>query len=521
VKRFASFAGLAFSLFLVACGSGQNISPPPPVGGFSNASLKGQYAFSMTGVFTNGGYLARVGSFSADGNGSITAGLEDVVQGNSGATQISFTGGSYSIQQNGTGVLTFTGVSGNSLQLSITLLSVGHGNMVQTDLTAATSGNFALQTPSTFTVGSLTGNFVLDCSGISFSGTTAAPLSVIGQIALDGNGNVTGGTLDENDGTLSGPIVAQAGTYQLDSNGNGSAFGRGTITFDARSFAFYVVDNTHLKLVEEDLLAATQGDANLQSGAIPTQNSAFNGSFVFLVSGASLLANQGNLLRVGRFTADGNGGIANISLDQNYSGSTTHVSQGSNITNASYSIDTSHAGSGRGTFTFTDSNIRLVTFIFYLYSPTQAVIQDVTNGLVANGPMQVQTGSPFTNTNLAGNYEFFLNGIQIGQQDFVPSNENFVGQYALSTATSSNLTGVVDYTEQGTTGSTLYSNNGIAGTLALNSDGTLNNGFQIVTGSPSSTTFNFVAYIVSPTSFYIVSTDSTRVVSGIAAQQSQ
>ncbi len=517
------------SLGLVACGGSSSITPPPPAGNFSNASLHGQYAFSMSGtqggcnvnVNTCGAYIARVGSFVADGNGTITSGLEDVVVGNTGGAEVTFMGGTYTIQANGRGLLILNSGNGNGLQLNLSMLSGSEGILVQTDLVSVTSGGFSLQTPATFSANSLNGGFVFDFSGISFAGANAAPLSIVGQVPLDGNGNVTGGTLDENDGALSGPVAAQAGTYQLDPSGNGANFGRGTMTFGGRSFAFYIVNGTRIKILEEDLLAATQGDAMRQSGTIPTQNSGFTGSFVYLVGGASLVGNQGALARVARFTADGNGGIAAISYDENNDGAATHISQGGNITNATFAIDTAHAGSGRGTFTFTDSSLHTLSYVFYLFSPTQAVIQDVTSGIVADGPMQAQSGAPFTNASLAGNYAFNWSGINIGQQNFVPLNENFVGQYVLSTAASSNLTGIMDYTEAGTTGSTLYSSIGLAGALTINTDGSANNTLQVASGSPSSTTFNFAAYVVSPSITYVLCTDRIRVTAGIASQQTQ
>jgi hypothetical protein len=161
-----------------------------------------------------------------------------------------------------------------------------------------------------------------------------------------------------------------------------------------------------------------------------------------------------------------------------------------------------------------------VDYVFYLLSPTEAVIQNNSVNVVANGLMQSQSGSPFTDANVAGNYAFNWSGIQIGSQTFVPLAENFVGLYTLAAETSSNLTGVMDYTEMGTTGSTLYSDIGLAGHLTINSDGTANNTLQVVGGSPSSTTFNFVAYVVSPTTTYVLCTDSTRITSGIATVQS-
>lgn len=518
MKCLALFLLLAVSTVLAACGGSSNITPPPPSGKFSNASLKGQYAFSMSGIDTNGAYIARAGSFVADGNGSITAGLEDLVQGSSGASEITFSG-TYTIQGNGRGLLVFSNTSGGGLQLNIALLSTSQGIMVQTDLNDSTNGGFILQTPSEFSVNALKGNYVFDLSGISFSGANAAPLSVIGEVGLDGNGNVTGGLQDSNDGTLSGPQAIPSGTYQMDSTGNGTNFGRGTINFAGGTYAFYIVDSTRVKILQEDSAAATAGDAALQSSAIPTQNSGFTGSFVYLVGGSSLVANGGALGQVARFTADGNGGITAISLDQNNDGNTTHISQGNNISSPTYAIDTAHAGTGRGTLSFKDSNLGPVSYVFYLASPAEAVIQNTSVNVVADGPMQSQSGSPFTNQNTAGNYAFNWSGIQIGSQTFVPLAENFVGLYTLASATSNNLTGVMDYTEMGTTGSTLYSDIGLAGNLTIKSDDTANNTLQVVGGSPSSTTFNFVAYLVNPGTTYVLSTDSTHITSGIATIQ--
>lgn len=509
---------LAFATLLAACG-GNSVTPPPPAGGFSNGSLDGQYAFSMSGEDLNGGYIARVGSFVADGKGTITAGLEDMIDGNSTPSEITFTGGTYTVQSDGRGVLSLQSSTGSGLQLSLALVSSSQGAMIETDLNASSDGGFALQTPSNFSVNALNGNYVLDFSGVSFSGAVPLPISIIGQVVLNGNGSVTGGTLDENSGTASGPIVPQAGTYQLDTNGNGSNFGRGTMSFDGRSFAFYIVDSTHIKVIEEDLVAATSGNVVQQAGSIPAQNSAFTGSFVYVVGGVAVIGTQGADARVARFTADGNGGIAAISYDENNNGSTRHISQGSNISNASYAIDTANAGTGRGTFTFTDSSGGTYMYVFYLLSPTQAVVQDNSPGIVADGPMQIQTGSPFTNAGIAGNYAFGWSGTLLGTQNAIPVDENFVGQYVLSNATTSNITGLTDYTQLGLSGNNLFSGVAINGALTVAGDGTLNNKFRVVNNSSPSTTFNFALYIVNPNTAYMICTDSIRVTGGIATQQ--
>ena len=47
------------AMILSGCG-GSGKTPLPPTGGFSVASLKGQYGFSMSGLDLSGAYLARV-----------------------------------------------------------------------------------------------------------------------------------------------------------------------------------------------------------------------------------------------------------------------------------------------------------------------------------------------------------------------------------------------------------------------------------------------------------------------------
>jgi len=77
-----------------------------------------------------GAFIARVGSFTADGNGHITTALEDVTDAGSLPQLVQFTGGSYSIQSNGRGTLTLLSSTGG-LQMSIALNSGNAGVMIQ------------------------------------------------------------------------------------------------------------------------------------------------------------------------------------------------------------------------------------------------------------------------------------------------------------------------------------------------------------------------------------------------------
>ena len=84
-------------------------------------------------------------------------------------------------------------------------------------------------------------------------------------------------------------------------------------------------------------------------------------------------------------------------------------------------------GSGRGTFTFAQSASNTFTFVFYLSSATQGVIQDVSlvqfNGStipdeVADGALLAQTGAPFSSSSLATNYAFSSSGVSSGEGGF-------------------------------------------------------------------------------------------------------
>ena len=90
-----------------------------------------------------GAFIARTGSFMADGSGNIIAAIEDVTDAGSLPQLVQFTSGSYSIQANGKGTLTLNS-AGSGLQLSIALNSLTGGVMIQTDLNATSSGSFTL-----------------------------------------------------------------------------------------------------------------------------------------------------------------------------------------------------------------------------------------------------------------------------------------------------------------------------------------------------------------------------------------
>lgn len=517
--RIPLFLALILSAFsLMACGG--STPPPPPTGNFSNASLKGQYAFVMNGTDTKGAYFARIGSFTADGSGALSAGLTDALNLSSGQPPsiISFASGTYSIDQNGRGQLVFQGASGASLQLNIAMQSPSNGFLIESDLAATGSGTFELQSASDFSVTALNSHYVFDLYGVTFIPNAVAPIAAIGEFNANGAGGITGGVMDTSNGNLSpsGATAISPATYQMDPT-YGSTFGRGTLTVNSYTFAFYIVDSTHLVILEEDTLGGSSGDAVLQPQPAPTQNSQFTSSFVYMVRGSAVLNQKGPDIRVVRFISDGNGNLGSISLDDSNNGNYTHIS-GSSISNATYSLDASNPGSGRGTFTFTSSGL-VFSDVFYLVSPTQGVVSEIPKGIIAEGPLSAQSSGPFALSSVTGNLIFNWSGTQLGANTAIPIQQDYVGQYALSNVSGNNISGLTDYVDFSLSGNQFFPDVNLGGMLTFNGDGTANNNYRFaVNGSPS-VTINFQAYFVNSSTLYLVSSDSNRTIGGVIAMQ--
>jgi hypothetical protein len=533
VKRIFLAGTLALGLYAAACGGGNStVTPTPtptptPQGSYSLASLNGTYAFSMSGTDnTQGLSISRIGSFHADGQGNITMAIEDVNDGGSFST-FNFTAApasNYTMSSNGRGVLTLSHPDvvnpslADNFTFSIALDSTSGGLMIETDGSSTMSGNFRLQTiSSTFATA-----YAFDVSGVDLGNST--PVSFIGQFTTNGVSGVTGGEMDVNDGASpTGAIALQPGTITLDAT-NFSNFGRGTMTLTTTlnsqilnlSYVFYVVDASHLVLVENDTVAATSGSATAQT-AVPITVAAFPGSFVFAVGGAAISQGVfGSLSRAGRFTSDANGNITNLSVDEDFSGGVNAFPKAGGFSNVTFTIDA--AGTGRGTLNFTDvTRNQPFQYVFYMASATQGFIQDDSPNVVADGSITAQSGT-FTAASIAGSYAINWSGVNLANG----FEEDFVGVIPVSSASSNNISGgVLDFTELGD--GKIFTGIPVNGLLTLQGDGTLGgaqgNALQLTTAQTPSTTFNFRAYVVNANTIILVGVDSARVVIGTAVRQ--
>jgi hypothetical protein len=151
--------------------------------------------------------------------------------------------------------------------------------------------------------------------------------------------------------------------------------------------------------------ALTIGDAAVQT-SVPVSNTNFNGNFAFLSSGNGT---SGPITRIGRFTADGNGGLGSVFADTNDAGLVEQVPHGS-ISATTYAIDTNFPGTGRGTFTFTDSKLGTYQFVMYLSSSSGGVIQEISKNGVTEAALNCKPARPSPTSAWLVSTEYFSPG---------------------------------------------------------------------------------------------------------------
>jgi len=512
-KLLFSFAAALVAFGGAGCGNGGNTvvgpPPPPPTGNFSNASLKGQYAFSMSGTELcagQGSFFARAGSFTADGSGHITGGVEDVNV-CTGAFTLPFTNSTYSISADGRGTLTLTNSTGTT-SYSLTLTSPTQGFFAQTDGNATASGSLQRQNPAAFSDPSIANGYVFDVFGAS---STSNPESIIGRFNADGSGSITLGLYDSNEaGTLSGQQLFPAGAfYQFDHTFGQS--GRGVANIAGHNFAFYVVDATRLKLVSSDFPEVFSGEVFAQQ-SIAFSDASLSRGFAFLLGGSSSI---GPIATAGRFTADGIGNLSEIFLDENNNGTVTLLpSQGGTVA-GTYAVDSN--GLGGGTATWTDTKAGTFSFIFYLISPTEAVFQETDTGITSDGTFFAQTAGPITTASLAGDFAFVWSGVTQNGSN-IDSND-FVGQLKLTSASGNNATGIMDFTGFSSAHQQRFFDIQSSGALNITAPGSGPNTLTLSTTFPSPQTFTFTAYAVDSNTVLLVGVDNNRVIAGSIARQ--
>jgi len=359
-----------------------------------NSKLQGQYAFEFTGFDADGAYLSA-GSFTADGNGHVTGGEEDVNHALGPAAAVPIIG-TYQLNGDNRGTLTFSSSAGTQT-FKLALESSGtSGRFIEFDDSGIRgSGVIEQQDATAFTLAALKGPYVLSLTGYDSSGVRVGALAIFD---FDGLGGIVGGSMDVNyGGTLLPTFASFQGIYRVDSAGRGivnlriPGFASGEL-----QLAFYVVSANKLQLVSTNLVSSNNpilgGTAELQSGA-PYLTSSFSGPTVFSLSGESGHIPQ---VLVGQISFDGSSQPL-VEFDQNTGGS---VLTGNVLTGA-YSFGLT----GSGTLNLDNSNGLTKVWDLYAIAPNHAYLMDASSREVGMGELKPQlTEPPFVNTDIVGTY---------------------------------------------------------------------------------------------------------------------
>jgi hypothetical protein len=306
---------------------------------YSDLSLNGPFAFSYSGNDQTG-FFAAVGSFVADGNGHIVSGIEDVDSFTTGGWvqyQISSTASTYKVGPDGrTTVKLNTGLLGASTW-QFALTSNQHAVMIRFDRSSTGSGTIDQQNLNDISnLAAITGPYVFSGSGTDLS---FLPLGLAGKFTASGSSSLQTGTgvVDLNDNGAVNQAGSLTASYSLDNTAPDTGRGKLTLTSAAlsqRQFAFYIVDATHLYLIEIDGNAYMAG--NMYSGAPGASFSSASltaDNYAFTTGGNS---SGGSYASGGVFTSGGNGTISGGVFDSNNAGTvTSDVTLGS----CAYSVD--------------------------------------------------------------------------------------------------------------------------------------------------------------------------------------
>jgi hypothetical protein len=239
----------------LSSGSAYAQGPAGASSSFSNATLTGNYAFYEYGSSVLGA-LALAGQFTADGNGSLTAGFVDTNDGGS------ISGGSiasqnvYTVAGDGTGTLALPGTGGTTQDVAELLIFATDPAINLLDPNAANGGGGALILD--IDVGAVGAGLIVPQSTGVFEGSYAVNLQAfsstgesdfVGLSVSDGTGNLTG-TVDINDtGTTTGG-AALSGTFSADASNPGRLTGSITAGGVPYNIVYYQVSSAILLILD-------------------------------------------------------------------------------------------------------------------------------------------------------------------------------------------------------------------------------------------------------------------------------
>lgn len=377
----------------------------------SESLLQGQYAFLLTG-YTESGFQASVGSFTANGKGKITAGVIDsngtLVQSN---TSLDTTKSFYSVGSNHLGCATIATKAGTF----VTRLSVGaitsnvatEGRLVEWD--DATNAHYLSATgqirKQTIPTNLSSGSYTYELTG-TYGSSSQYRTGAVGMLTIqpgNGGGTISGGEYDVNvdgivnDGRgLSGPYSGTTGSYTAPDPTTGRFTSVTTTIGITANHVGYLLSSSEYVEMSTDLLAST---TSITAGAAQRQ------------SGSLSLSTGSNLVYYATGTISAELGLINVTGSGSYTANYYEDVSGSPETPqtpaCTYTIDTY----GRVVTSGATCTMYLTTYskmyppVFYLTGPNKGVLLGTGAGVyVGQVEPQVAPSGGFSATSLSGIY---------------------------------------------------------------------------------------------------------------------
>lgn len=476
-------------------------------GANNNKLLFDGYSFLFTG-FDKDGSVAIAGFLTADGNGNITSGSEDITRVSKVVTGATVSG-TYSIDSNGDGhgkLELIATLGQNTLTTDYRLVLDSNGNAKFFEDKPATPNGDTLETHgegvmkpivgSSFSAANLSGNYAFEFAGQDLS---QKPAALGGVLNADGNGTFSSGASDFNDaGTFSSGSVS--GSFGFIAGNRGTAAltiplpsGQATL-----NFVYYFVSPSDLFLVEVDSTPKGNGtptEFRLAGEMILQQpTTAFNSS---ILAGVSVASGSG----VSGANADVFAGLLTATV---CNGSTAVMlaydeNSGGTIASPSFSGTCTVSPNGRASFTglgATAAATRVAAA--YLTGPGQGFILG-SDAAVTTGLLEKQSGGPaFADSSVLDGYTLsapFTAETQV---------KNIVGEVTSDGA--GNISGTVDEIDPPATAAPNLAQ-ALSATVGVQASGrgTLTPAGPVPNGIPASA----IVYVVSPARIRVVSNDPT------------
>lgn len=419
--------------------------------------LKGQYAYQLQG-FDNNGPMARVGSFTANGSGGITAGEEDDNNSTTGKTPAALsivTGAGNSFYSVGLdasggyrGCLTIkTSAATSTYRFVLNRIGenvaneAGNGRMVEFDSSETLStGVMRQQTASAFSSGQITGDFAFGASStlslteqsrFAIAGTFKLLGTTLSSGELDTDQNINGGGAS----TLNTTFTGTLGATSADSNGR-TTFTIAPSGGSTLDFVYYIVSTSELLTMSNDAQGANSpvqaGTALQETGGGSFSSTSLNSTSVFYVTGldenAAIPPAPVADVQVGLFSAGGNS--FTFASDEN-DGGTLNLNKSSSGT---YLV----ASNGRVPLTTTKGGAP----ILYLVSANEGFVVGTDSTVVAGFFEPQSAPGTYTNSSASGVYGFGNIWPAEPNVDYVEGWAKFNGSVASPT-----LTGISDDVE--------------------------------------------------------------------------